>query len=85
MASRTAGECGVRADHAVHGDLERQRSQQRQRTGQQAEQEQCGDMRPVGSGLAEQPAEEDDVAHHAPPLRSRLRPRVIVAMAVVHC
>ena len=42
----------VGADHAVHRDPERQRCQERERTGQQAEQEQGANVRPVGARLA---------------------------------
>ena len=68
---------GARAEHAVHGDLERQRAEQRERARQQADEEQHGDVTPPRARLQREPPIELQVAlatcrrrsvtSHAPP------------------
>ena len=75
----------VSTQNRIHHDLERHRSEQRDRGREQPEPGQKREVKPVRTRLAQQPLVEGDAAHHARSSMSRLRPRVIVAMAAPHC
>ena len=79
------GRQGARAEDRVHHELERQRIEKRHRACEEPQPERAREVEPVWARLPQQPPGQRDLAHQAPPSRSRPRPRAIVAMAAVHC
>ena len=67
----------------IHRNFERHRSEEHHGAREQPKPEQAREVEPVRARLLQQPPVQDDVAHHAP--WSRFKPRVVVAMAAVHC